>query len=195
LLTGGFTTHDWIPDVMAGILYQKDVRVRRVTTLNHVAAQGLNDPARMRILEVLAHKPMTAEEIAKALGNAGLKKATTTIRHHLDTLKGAGLVEPAKMVEARGAVMKYYSATMKVYNCQVPADLDVRAARLIDDASARLLKIVRSITDDRRFGALVDKDGRCKEFLALEIVNAALARMLEKKEYVDLVAKEPQARK
>lgn len=195
MLTCAFTTHCGFSGTMKGALYQKDVRVRRVTTLNHVAAQGLNDPARMRILEILAHKPMTAEEVTKALGSAGLKKATTTVRHHLDTLKGAGLIEPAKMVEVRGAVMKYYSATLKVYNCEAPADLDARAAKVIDDASARLLKVVKGVMDDKRFNALVDREGKCKEFLALEIVNAALAKMLERKEYSDLVAKEPQARK
>lgn len=154
--------------------------------MNHVAAQGLNDPARLRILELLSHKPMNADEITKALWNAGMKKATTTVRHHLDTLKEAGLIEAARMVEVRGAVMKYYSATLKVFDCHAPADLDSKAAKLIDDVSGKLLKIAKSVHEDRRFLAL-DKDGKCKEFLALEIINAALARMMERKEYRDLL--------
>lgn len=155
--------------------------------MNHVAAQGLNDPVRLRILEVLGSKPMSAEEISKALGSSGLKKATTTIRHHLDMLKEAGLIEAAKMVEVRGAVMKYYSAKLKVYSCEAPADLDAKAAKLIDDASNKLLKVLKSLHEDKRFAPL-EKDGRCKEFLALEIVNAALAKAVERKEYLDLLA-------
>jgi DNA-binding transcriptional ArsR family regulator len=152
-----------------------------VTTLNHVAAQGLSDPARIKILELLSHKPMNAEEIAKALGSAGIKKATTTVRHHLDTLKEAGLIEPARIVEVRGAVMKYYSATLKVFDCQAPADLDIRALRLIDDTSNKLAKVLKSVHDDKRFLAL-DKDGKCRGFLVLEIINAALAKAMERPE-------------
>lgn len=146
--------------------------------MNHLAAQGLGDPARLRILEVLANKPMTAEEIAKALAGSGLKKATTTVRHHLDTLKRAGLVEMAKMVEVRGAVMKYYSATVKAYSCSAPADLDAKAAKTINDASVKLTKILNGIYKDKRFATLAEKENKCKEFLAAEIMNAALARAM-----------------
>ena len=149
--------------------------------MSYMAAQGLGDPARIRILEVLAQKPMAADEIAKALGSSGFKKATTTIRHHLDTLKEAGLIEVAKMVEVRGAVMKYYSPTLRVYTCEPPTDLDTKATKLIDDASSKMAKILAGIQADKRFAAL-DKDGKCREFIALEIVNAALAKVTERKE-------------
>lgn len=154
--------------------------------MSHKAAQGLGDPARIRILEVLGQKSMAADEIAKALGKSGFKKATTTIRHHLETLKETGLIEVAKMVQVRGAVMKYYSPTLKVYVCDAPADLDAKAAKLIDDTSGKLAKILSGIQGDKRFAAL-DKDGKCREFLTLEIMNAALAKATERKD--------PQAKK
>jgi len=164
---------------MSETLFQKEVKVRRITTLSSQAARGLGDPARLRILEVLAHKPMTAEEIAKALAGSGLKKATTTVRHHLDRLKRAGLIETARMVEVRGAVMKYYSATMKAYGCNAPADLDTKAARTISDTSVKMAKVLNGIYGDKRFAAIAEKEGKCKEFLAAEIMNAALARAIE----------------
>lgn len=173
--------------VMPDALFQKDIKLRRVTTLNHMSAQGLSDPARMRILELVSHKPMNAEEIAKALGNGGVKKATTTVRHHLDTLKEAGLIEPAKMVEVRGAVMKYYSATLRVFDCQPSPDLDGKCSRLIEDVSGKLLKVLRSVYEDKRFLAL-DKDAKCREFIALEIINAALATAMERPQYKEIVA-------
>jgi DNA-binding transcriptional ArsR family regulator len=174
-------------------IFHKDIRIKRVTTLSHVAAQGLSDPVRLRILEILGAKPMSADEIAKALGSAGHKKATTTVRHHLDTLKQAGLIEAAKMVEVRGAVMKYYSATLKVYSCEAPADLDTKAARLIDDASTKIAKIINGIRQDKRFSAL-DKDGKCSEFLVLEIINAALVKAVERKGQQPPAGKSPEAR-
>jgi DNA-binding transcriptional ArsR family regulator len=173
----------------ANPLFQKDVKIRRVTTLGHLAAQALGDPARMRILELISHRPMNADEIAKALGNAGLKKATTTVRHHLDTLKEAGLVETAKMVEVRGAVMKYYSATHRIFDCQALPDLDSKASTLIDDTSSKIAKLLKSMYGDKRFLAL-DKSGKCKEFLAIEIINAAFARTIDKPEYKELTAEQ-----
>lgn len=167
---------------MSGALFQKEVKVERIITIGYVAARGLADPSRVRILEALAQKPMTADEIARALGSSGQKKATTTVRHHLEILKQAGLVEVAKMVEVRGAVMKYYAPTIRVYSCDAQAaaaDFDSRAAKLVDDASTKLAKIMVGIQGDKRFAALASSEnGRCKEFLALEIMNAALARAM-----------------
>lgn len=175
-------------------LFQKDVRMKRVTTLGHSVAQALNDPVRIKILEILSHKQMSAEEIAKALGGSGYKKATTTIRHHLDTLKGAGLVEAAKMVEARGAVLKYYAPTLRAFSHEAPADFDSKSSKLVEDVSGKLVKIMKGITEDKKFVAALEpkqcslcKGDHYKEFLVLEILNAAIARAMEKKEYAEMI--------
>lgn len=184
--------------MMAETLLQKEVKIKRVTTLRYSAAQALNDPVRIKILEILSHKQMSAEEIAKALGCSGYKKATTTIRHHLDTLKTAGLIEATRMVEVRGAVMKYYSPTIRAFSFDAP-DLD-KHAKLIDDTATKLLKVVKGVLEDKKFVAAFNgKDvcNQCKgdhyrEYAGLEILNAALARTMDRKEYVDIVAgKEP----
>lgn len=186
---------------MAETLLQKDVKMKRVTTIGYRSAQGLNDPVRIRILEILSHKQMTAEEIAKALGRYGYKKATTTIRHHLDTLKRAGLIEVTRMVEVRGAVMKYYMSTLRAFGYDHP-ELE-RYSKLIDDTSSRLFRVLKSVLEDKKFVIafggmelcnLCDGD-HYKEYVALEIINAALARTLEKKDYTDLVRSKPQLKR
>jgi DNA-binding transcriptional ArsR family regulator len=186
---------------MAETLFQKDVRIKRVTTLGYSAAQALNDPVRVKILEILSHKQMAAEEIVKALGSSGYKKATTTIRHHLDTLKTAGLIEATKMVEVRGAVMKYYSPTLRAFSYDA-LDLD-KHAKLVDDTSTRLLKVLKGVLEDKKFvAAFAGKDtcGQCKgdhyrEYAAMEILNAALAKAIERKEYAGMVAGKEQPKK
>ena len=186
---------------MPEILFQKEVAIKRVTTLGYSAAQALNDPVRIKILEILNHRQMPAEEIVKALGSAGFKKATTTIRHHLDTLKSAGLIEATKMVEVRGAVMKYYAPTLRAFSYAAP-DLD-KHAKLLDDTGTKLLKVLKGVLDDKRFAAAFDgKDtcGQCKsdhyrEYAALEILNAALAGAMQRKEYAEIVARKEQPKK
>lgn len=186
---------------MAETLFQKEVRIRRVTTIGYSAAQALKDPVRIRILEILSHKQMSVDEIAKALGSLGFKKATTTIRHHLNTLKGAGLIEATRMVEVRGAVMKYYAPTIRAFSYDAP-DLE-KHTKLVDDTGTKLLKVMNSIIEDKKFAAaFAGKDvcGQCKndhykEYVALEILNAAIAKAMERKEYREMAAEKEQPKK
>ena len=180
--------------IMVGTLFQKDVRMKRVTTLGYQSAQALNDPVRIRILEILSHKQMTTEEIAKVLVRSGHKKATTTIRHHLDTLKNAGLIEVTKMVEVRGAVMKYYMSTLRAFSYNAP-ELE-KHFKLVDDTSFKLLKVLKRVLEDKKFATSFSGKDSCsickadhyKEYVALEILNAALARTFERKEYAEMLA-------
>lgn len=186
---------------MAETLFQKEVKIKRVTTLGYSAAHALNDPVRIKILEILNHKQMAADEIAKVLGSSGYKKATTTIRHHLDTLKTAGLIESTKMVEVRGAVMKYYSPTIRAFSYDTP-DLE-KHSKLVDDTSTKLLKVLKGVLEDKKFAAAFngkESCGHCKsdhylEYAALEILNAALAKAMERKEYAEIVAGKEQPKK
>lgn len=186
---------------MAGTLFQKEVKIKRVTTLGYSAARALNDPVRIKILEILSHKQMSTDEIAHALSSSGYKRATTTIRHHLDTLKGAGLIEATRMVEVRGAVMKYYAPTIRAFSYAAP-DLE-KHAKLVDDTGTKLLKVMKRIIEDKKFAAaFAGKDvcGQCKsdhykEYVALEILNAALAKAMERKEYGEMAAGKQQPKK
>ena len=180
---------------MTEILVQKDIHIRRVTSIGYPEAQALNDPVRIRILEILSHKQMSAEEIAKALGNYGHKKATTTVRHHLDTLKSAGLIQIAKMVEVRGAVLKYYSPTLRTFSYDPMQDFDTNHIKVIEDTSFKLLKILSNLFGDKKLATMFDDKNGCKlckvnhfkEYVALEILNAALARAMDKKEYKEMI--------
>jgi len=125
---------------MVGILFENEVKLKGVTTLGHQSAHALNDPVRIKILEILSHKQMTTEEMSKILRRTGHKKAMTTIRHHLDTLKSAGLIEVTKMVEVRGAVRKYYLPTLRAFSYNFP-NLE-KHSKLIVDASSRLVIVL-----------------------------------------------------
>ena len=180
--------------IMVGTLFEKEVRMKGVTTLGHQSAYALNDPVRIKILEILRHKQMTTEEISRMLRRAGHKKATTTIRHHLDILKDAGLIEVTMIVEVRGAVRKYYMPTLRAFSYNVPS-LE-KQSKLIEDTSSRLLKVLRKIFEDEKFITEINvkkdtcsvcKGDHYKEYIALEVLNNALARTLESKEYAIMI--------
>jgi DNA-binding transcriptional ArsR family regulator len=186
---------------MVVTLFENEVRVKGVTTLGYQSAHALNDPVRIKILEILSHKQMTAEEISKILRRAGHKKATTTIRHHLDTLKGAGLIQVTKMVQVRGAVRKYYMPTLRAFSYNVP-NLE-KQSKLIEDTSSRLLKVLKSIFEDEKFVTEINGKDTCnlckgdhyKEYVALEVLNNALAKTLQSKEYAIMIGGKKQPKK
>ena len=186
---------------MVVTIFENEVKVKGVTTLGYQSAQALNDPVRLKILEILSHKQMTTEEVSKILRRAGHKKATTTIRHHLDTLKGAGLIQVTKMVQVRGAVRKYYMPTLRAFSYNVP-NLE-KQSKLIEDTSSRLLKVLKSIFEDEKFVTEINGKDTCnlckgdhyKEYVALEVLNNALAKILQSKEYAIMIEGKKQPKK
>ena len=186
---------------MVGTLFENEVRLKGVTTLGYQSAHALNDPVRIKILEILSHKQMTTDEISKILRRTGHRKATTTIRHHLDNLKIAGLIEVTKMVEVRGTVRKYYMPTLRAFSYNLP-NLE-KHSKLIEETSSRLLKVLKSVLEDEKFVTEINGRETCnlckgdhyKEYVAFEILNAALARILQTKEYSIMVGGKKQPEK
>jgi DNA-binding transcriptional ArsR family regulator len=186
---------------MVGTIFENEVRVKGVTTLGYQSAHALNDPVRIKILEILSHKQMTTDEISKILRRTGHKKATTTIRHHLDTLKSAGLIEVTKMVEVRGAVRKYYMPTLRAFSYNVP-NLE-KHSKLIEETSSRLLKVLKSVLEDEKFVTEINgreicnlcKGDHYKEYVAFEILNTGLGRTLQSKEYAMMLGGKKQPKK
>ena len=186
---------------MGGILFEKEVKLKGVTTLGYQSAHALNDPVRIKILEILSHKQMTTEEMSKILRRTGHKKAMTTIRHHLDTLKSAGLIEVTKMVQVRGAVRKYYMPTLRAFSYNVP-NLE-KQSKLIEDASSMLVKVLKSIFEDENFATVINGKGNCnlckgdhyKEYVAFKILNTAFARALQSEEYAIMTGGKKQPKK
>ncbi|MDQ3848720.1 MAG: winged helix-turn-helix domain-containing protein [Thermoproteota archaeon] len=188
-------------DQMVGTIFDSKVMIKRVTTLGYQPAQALNDPLRIKIIEILNHKQMTAEEISKVLRRSGHKKATTTVRHHLDILKNRGLIEVTKIVEVRGAVKKYYMPTVRAFSYNPPS-LE-KHTKLVEETSFRLIKVLKNILEDADFLTAVSGKEACnlckgdhyKEYAALELLNEALAGSVQSKEWQSLLEGKNQPKK
>lgn len=175
-------------------LFQKDAKISHVITTSVERSKALEDETRATILSILSHKVLSTENIAKELKKAGYEKATTTVRHHIDILKDCGLIEIVRVQEVRGAVLKYYAATAKFLGFENSFDSN-KYSRAINETAVKLLKITNSIID--RYGTTIKyttglvcpycntKHG--KEYTVLEIINRALAEMVQKKEFMDMM--------
>src|SRR5438445_8505882 len=167
-------------------LLQKELKINRIVTTNVEQAKALDDPARIKILQALYHKQLSVEQIADELHKSGYKKATTTIRHHLDVLKHAGLVEIVKMEEVRGAVMKFYGTSIKLLGYKIPPNFDSDYSKTITNAAIKMQKVIENIAQNNPTTKkknpekhTTSMEQNYSEYLLTEIVNRALTKVLE----------------
>ncbi|MCE9653329.1 MAG: winged helix-turn-helix domain-containing protein [Nitrosarchaeum sp.] len=173
-------------------LLEKQVRVNRILTTSVKHARAIEDPARSKIIEILYHRALSADQIANELKKTGYKKALTTVRHHLDILKESGLIEIAKIEESRGAITKFYSTSTKLLGFAAPDDFDSKYSKIINSTSVKIEKILRSITPkttkSKKIKGSDSED--YSQYLVMEIVNRAMTNIMEnsgKKESIKTV--------
>jgi DNA-binding transcriptional ArsR family regulator len=166
-------------------LLQKELKINKIVTTDADQAKALDDTARIKILQILYHKQLPTEQIVGELNKIGYKKATTTIRHHIDVLKNAGLIEIVKMEEVRGAVMKYYGTSVRVLGNKLPANFEIEYSKTIADTSVKLEKVIKNITE--KTGSKIKKqnsknvhaESNYGEHIVMEIVNRAMTQVFE----------------
>ena len=163
-------------------LLEKPIKVNRIVTTSSDISRAIDDPARVRILKILYHKKLNAEQILDELKKTGYNKALTTIRHHLDILKNSGLIEIVKIQETRGAITKYYGTSTKLLDFQIPKDFDSKYSKVIKTTSDKIEKIMKTISQKTpskiKSQKLTDQENY-NQYLLMEIVNRAITNVLE----------------
>ncbi len=151
-----------------------------IVTLSVEECKALSDPIRATIVNILYHKTLTVEEIANELRALNYRKSITTIRHHIDILKAARVIEVAYTKEKRGTLEKYYSTKVRFLGFN---DVSIEI-----DGSSELEKKISKIIDiiNRKYANKYEsKCNYCntnhtKEYVISVIINKILARIFEK---------------
>ncbi len=162
-------------------LLEKVIKVNRILTTSVKHARAIEDPARSKIIEILYHRALSADQISNELKKTGYKKALTTVRHHLDILKESGLIEIAKIEESRGAITKFYSTSTKLLGYAAPDDFDSTYSKVIDSTSVKIEKILRNLTPKTTKAKKTkgeDSEGY-SQYLVMEIMNRAMTNIME----------------
>lgn len=103
-------------------LYAADVTVENVITTDPGKAKALENDVRAKIVDMLADEEMTINAIHEELTRRGEEKAETTVRHHVNVLKDAGIVEISRLEEAGGGTLKYYRSNTRVFSYELPEE-------------------------------------------------------------------------
>jgi len=159
-------------------LLEKQIKVNRTVTTSVGHARAIEDPARAKIVEILYHQALSADQISTALKKTGYKKALTTVRHHLEILKASGLIEIARIEESRGAITKFYSTSTKLLDFQTPEDFDSTYSKIITNTSTKIEKILKGLTPKTKSKG--KKSQEYSQYLVMEIMNRAMTNVLEK---------------
>jgi len=160
-------------------LLEKSVTVSRTLTTSIEQARAMDDPMRIKIVQMLYKKLLTAAQICHQLKKSGHVKALTTIRHHLDILKEAGLIEIAKIEETRGAVTKYYSTSTKLLGYNVPEDFEKKYSSAIKITSKKLKDVLDTLAPKATPKSKQKSDPLYSQYVLMEIVNRAMTRLME----------------
>lgn len=169
-------------------LMDRDVQVQEVLATTPQKAKALDDPIRAELLNMLAHDPLSVGEMVENLTEGGIEKAATTVRHHVDVLREAGLIELTRLEEERGGVVKYYGSRTRLLGYEEPEDLEERLGEALQTATERMEDLVEELRESQRdeIEALAEElkpcpycdTGHFEEYVLAQVVQRALARAL-----------------
>ncbi|PSQ19211.1 transcriptional regulator [Halobacteriales archaeon QS_8_69_26] len=170
-------------------LFDSDVPIREVVTTDPETAKALENDLRAKVLDALADEELTVGEIRAELERRGDPRAETTVRHHLNVLREADLVEVARLEEAGGGTRKYYASNTRVFSYDLPEGSEERLAEARATVTGELGELVATLYDDH--GDAIEAVARemrpceyCEtqhyeEFVVRELLDDALVELGE----------------
>lgn len=170
-------------------LLKTEVPIRDVITTDPEKAKALENDVRAKILDMLAEEELTIEAIHAELERRGEAKAETTVRHHVNVLKDADMVELARLEEAGGGTQKYYKSNTRVFSYDLPADAEETLAGAFTQIRDDLETVFDDVLDEHgdEIEAVVQEMKPCEycdtqhyeEFILRELVNRSLTDLVE----------------
>lgn len=178
-------------------IFEKPVTVSQIVTTSLEEARALDDPIRIMMLEMLSKTPMSIIDIVEELRKRGVNKAPTTIRHHLDMLKKASLIELTKAEDVKGGVLKYYASKAKFFGHNVPKDFDTKFVQTIEKVRDRIDSLIEKIMTEeadeiRQVAEKMKPCPYCKtqdfiEYVIITILNRAITEAVQSSKFQRLL--------
>lgn len=166
--------------------FSSDVRLKDIVVRDPEKSAAVDDPVRAAILDILSEEEMKVGDVHGRLVDRDIERSENTVRHHVNRLRDAGLVEVARLEEGRGGTTKYYKANTVVVSYTVPEGMAETVEEVVDDISPEVGGILDAL-EDRHGGdidSVVESMADCehcasqkkREFLVLTILRRALVR-------------------
>ncbi|MFB6146671.1 MAG: winged helix-turn-helix domain-containing protein [Halobacteriaceae archaeon] len=111
-------------------------------------SDAIDEPMRAMILDELAHEALSAGEVHDRLADRGIDRTENTVRHHINELRDAGLVDVVRFEEGRGGTTKYYGANTIVLSYSLPDDADDQVAEMAEAVRPQVADALATLTDE-----------------------------------------------
>ncbi|MFB6152990.1 MAG: winged helix-turn-helix domain-containing protein [Halodesulfurarchaeum sp.] len=121
-----------------------EVELRDIVVRDTDVSAAVDEPVRAMILDMLADSEMQVAEVHESLADRGYERTENTVRHHLNELRDAGLVEVSRLEEQRGGTTKFYRANTIVLSYAIPE----AAEDTLDEMAAAIQDSVGDLIED-----------------------------------------------
>lgn len=135
--------------------FQSDVELTDIVVRDTDVSSAVDEPLRAMILDMLAERAMTVDDVHNELDGRGFERTVNTIRHHINELRDAGLVEVERMEERRGGTLKFYRANTIVLSYSIPEASREKVAEMADWVGPRLEPIIGELSE--KYGADIEQ--------------------------------------
>lgn len=166
--------------------FTTDVRLSDIAVRDTAVSAAVDEPARAMILDVLADAEHTVSEVHEELANRGYDRTLNTVRHHVNELRDAGLVEVSRLEERRGGTTKYYRANTIVLSYSVPEDAVDTLDHIADEYEDAIAELVDKLTEEHgdELDEIAGQMAPCEhcatqkyeDYLLLTVLRRAFAR-------------------
>jgi len=110
-------------------------------------SDAIDEPMRAMILDILADESLPAGDVHDRLADRGIDRTENTVRHHINELRDAGLVDVVRFEEGRGGTTKYYGANTIVLSYSLPDDAGPAVSEMVDSIEPEVEAALATLTD------------------------------------------------
>ncbi|MFU8867126.1 winged helix-turn-helix domain-containing protein [Natronococcus sp.] len=135
--------------------FTSDVAVEDVAIRDTNVSSAVDEPVRATILDMLADAEHSVAEIDAELEARGYDRTRNTVRHHVNELRDANLVEVARLEERGGGTEKYYRANTIVLSYSVPEGARDDLEEMADSIAPEVADIVADL--EAEYGGTIDR--------------------------------------
>lgn len=166
--------------------FTADVDLEDIAVRDPSISSAVDEPSRAMILDMLAEDEMTIDKIDDELADRGYERTENTVRHHVNELREAGLVEVARLEERRGGTTKYYRANTIVLSYELPEGATTELEALVNEAEPRITELISDLRAEHSgvLGRLAGEMAPCQHcrdqkyetYLLLAVLRRAFVR-------------------
>lgn len=127
---------------------EDDYRLTDIAVRDTRVSDAIDEPMRAMILDILSEEALTATDVHERLEDRGFDRTENTVRHHINELRDAGLVDVIRFEEGRGGTTKYYGANTIVLSYSLPESADPAVEEMIDAIGPQLTDALSTLTDE-----------------------------------------------